>query len=459
MRILMIGSGYVGLVSAACFAEMGNQVICLDIDEQKIAALSQGKVPFYEPGLEELVKKNIREKRLIFTSSYEYGVRESTVIFLALPTPSREDGSANISFLLQAAKEISKYMDTYRLIVNKSTAPIGTVHKIKETIHNSLQEQIKICDFDVASNPEFLKEGAAVQDCLKPDRIILGVENETAAQMLRKIYSGFMMSKERILEMDVRSAELTKYAANAMLASRISFMNEIASLCEYFDLDIHQIRKGIGSDSRIGHQFLYAGAGFGGSCFPKDLRALIQMAGSSQIDTPLLQAVYEVNRRQKMLLGKKITQYFSPKKGLDGKTIAIWGLSFKPNTDDIREAPSLTLLEMLQQTGAKLHLYDPIAMDNVKKIFPPSDKIIYCESESMAAKNADAVCLVTEWKQFRFIDLKEILASMKGRAFFDGRNQYSPEEMQSIGFEYIGIGIPKPNTALLEELLKEHAYR
>ncbi len=458
-RILIIGSGYVGLVSGACFAEMGNKVICLDIDEEKIASLASGKIPFYEPGLEELVHKNIREKRLSFTTSYAEGISRSNVIFIALPTPSNPDGSADISYLLSAGQEIAKHLSEYCLIVNKSTAPVGTVEKIKETIRETLRKLDKYCEFDVASNPEFLKEGGAIQDCLKPDRIIFGTERSKASKILRKIYSGFSLSKEKILEMDIRSAELTKYAANAMLACRISFMNEIAAICETYDVNIHNVRKGIGTDSRIGHQFLYAGGGFGGSCFPKDLRAIINMAENSTTKAPLLQAIYAVNQQQKTLMGEKILDYFSKHGGIQDKTLAIWGLAFKPNTDDIREAPSLVLIDMLVSRGANLRLYDPMAMANVQNYLAPSKQITFCENEREAAKNADGICLVTEWKQFRFVDMQEILTSMKGNGFFDARNQYCHHEMREIGFHYFGIGIPRSKTPLVETILQKYACR
>jgi len=435
MNILIVGTGYVGLVTGACLAEMGHRVICLDIDAAKIARLEKGEIPIYEPGLEELVKRNISAGRLFFSTNYETSVAESLVCFLAVPTPSGKDGACDLTYVLEAARLVGKAMTGYRVIVNKSTVPVGTTAKVRAAVDSPFP-------FDVVSNPEFLKEGSAVQDCMKPDRIILGVDSPKARDIMREIYSAFTVNHDRILIMDPASAEMTKYAANAMLASRISFMNELAGLCEKVGANIHDVRIGIGSDHRIGYHFLYAGIGYGGSCFPKDIRALQAIAHEASYKTPILTAIDQVNERQKQILVDKISSYFAPMGGARGKTIAIWGLSFKPDTDDIREAPSLRLIEELLSQGASLRLYDPVAIDNVRRHFPENSKLQWCSSEYEAAEGADAVALVTEWKQFRFVNLEEIVSRMQGRAFFDGRNQYKPAEMQAKGFHYFGIGIP-----------------
>jgi UDPglucose 6-dehydrogenase len=436
MNLLIIGTGYVGLVTGACLAEMGHHVICLDIDHEKIAALQKGVIPIYEPGLEELVKRNAIAQRLSFTTDYAFGVKHSQVCFIAVPTPSNDDGSCNTSFVLEAAKSIAREMTDYRVIVTKSTVPVGTAQGIRKTV-----EAITKAPFDVVSNPEFLKEGAAVSDCMKPDRIILGVETPEAAKLMKEIYSAFTLNHDRVLVMDTASAEMTKYVANAMLATRISFMNEIAGLCEKLGAHIHHVRAGIGSDHRIGYHFLYAGAGYGGSCFPKDIRALQAMARAADYDTPILTAIDTINERQKRLLAKKMHSYFAKTGGVANKTIAIWGLSFKPDTDDMREAPALKLIEELLSQGAKLRLYDPIAIPKAQKLINhPS--ITWCRDEYHAAEGSDGIALVTEWKQFRFVDFATLLKQMEGKAFFDGRNQYKKDEMTSKGFHYFGIGIP-----------------
>jgi UDPglucose 6-dehydrogenase len=416
---------------------MGHHVICLDIDAQKIADLEKGIIPIFEPGLEEIVRRNVEAKRLKFTTDYKMGVEESLVCFLAVPTPSDEDGSCDLQYVLSAAREIGRLMPGYRIIVNKSTVPVGSAAKVRQAVQES---QPKPIAFDVVSNPEFLKEGCAVSDCMKPDRIILGVDSPQAAEAMKEIYAAFTLNHDRILIMDIPSAEMTKYAANAMLAARISFMNEMAALCEKVGANINSVRIGIGSDHRIGYHFLYAGIGYGGSCFPKDIRALKAMAQDVGAETPILAAVDAVNERQKQLLVKKIDAYFQ--KDIAHKTIAIWGLAFKPDTDDIREAPSIKLIEELLARGARLRLYDPVAMKKARAHFEHHPQIEWCENEYDAALGADAIALVTEWKQFRFVDFEDILKKMQGKAFFDGRNQYKHHEMKAKGFHYFGIGLP-----------------
>lgn len=445
MRIVVVGSGYVGLVTGACFAEMGHHVTCLDIDAEKIKKLQDGIIPIYEPGLEEIVKRNTKAKRLEFTTNYAEAVKEALVCFLAVPTPHGEDDSCDLRYVLKAASQIAEVMNGYKVIVNKSTVPVRTAEKVKNTINETLEKRGISIAFDVVSNPEFLKEGDAINDFMKPDRIILGVENAQAEMIMRELYSPFNLNHDRILVMDLLSSEMTKYAANAMLATRISFVNELAGLCEIVGADITKIRKGIGLDKRIGTDFLYAGIGYGGSCFPKDIKALQKTGIEHDYHMPLVQAVNSVNERQKRILSKKIFDYFQNKGGIQGKTIAIWGLSFKPGTDDLREAPALLLIEELVKHAVTLRLFDPIAMDKAK-IHPDlvryTDQIIFCNDETEAALSADAIALVTEWKQFRFVDFAPILAKMKGNAFFDGRNQYHRDEMALKGFNYISIGQP-----------------
>lgn len=435
----MIGTGYVGLVTGTCFAEMGHHVICLDIDEKKIEGLKNGQIPIYEPGLEELVVRNMKAKRLFFTTSYEEGVTQSDILFIAVSTPPREDGSCNTSYIEKASRQIAKCMNGYKIIVNKSTAPVGTADFVRKII----LEERKDALFDVVSNPEFLKEGSAISDCMKPDRVIIGSDSSKALNIMKEVYAPFMINHECIICMDIPSAEMTKYAANAMLAARISFMNEIAEICTRVGANINEVRKGIGSDSRIGYSFLYAGVGYGGSCFPKDVRALTELAKKMGYQPELLEAVESVNNRQKKLLGEEICSYFAKKGGVQGKCIAIWGLSFKPDTDDIRDAPSLLLIERLLQEKMHLRLYDPVAMPNMQKLFGKHPNIVWCKDEFEAADGAHAIALITEWKQFRLLNFQPILQKMKGKAFFDGRNQYRPQEMINKGFDYFGIGIPK----------------
>lgn len=439
MEILIIGTGYVGLVTGTCFAEMGHNVICLDIDESKIANLKKGVVPFYEPGLEEMVHRNMKNKRLKFTSSYKEGVTKSKISFIAVSTPQAEDESAELTYVDQAANSIAEHLTDYHIIVNKSTVPVGTAYRTRDIIKKRLEELGKKVEIDVASNPEFLKEGSAVYDFMKPDRIVIGADKEEVAQTLSSLYSSFSVNHDKILTMDVLSAELTKYASNAMLASRISFMNEIANICEEVGADVNKVRKAVGADKRLGTHFLYPGVGYGGSCFPKDIKALRATAKKFGCHFDMLDAIEKVNQKQKQVIAQKVDKYF--KGELENKVIAIWGLSFKPDTDDMRQAPSLALIKVLYEQGVQLRLYDPVAMENAKLYVKGlEDQITWCASELEAAESADAIVLMTEWKQFRFINFEEVLAKMRGRAFFDGRNQYNPQEMAAGGFDYISIG-------------------
>lgn len=451
MKILVIGVGYVGLVTGTCFAEMGHTVTCLDYDKNKIQKLKKGIVPFYEPGLQELVNRNQEAKRLSFTTTYK-NLDSPSVCFIAVGTPSSKEGSADLSQVESAIHSLAHHLEDYTVIVNKSTVPVGTTRRMQQQIRTILAERDVEIFFDVVSSPEFLKEGSALEDCMKPDRIIIGSDSEKATSIMNRLYSSFTLNHDRIMVMSLESAELTKYASNAMLATRISFMNELAGFCEKVGADIHDIRLGMSADHRIGYHFLYAGAGYGGSCFPKDIRALKAMAENLKYTTPILQAVEEVNEKQKKHLSKKISEYFSKKGGVSGKTIAIWGLSFKPNTDDIREAPSMVLIESLLKKGAILRLYDPVAMENAKKLLKGKTGFRFCLNEYQASLNADAIVLMTEWKQFRFVNLNTVLTKMRGNAFFDGRNQYKPKEMTTKGFQYYGVGVPPIAADLLRNL-------
>ncbi len=441
-RILIVGSGYVGLVTGVCFAEVGHHVICLDIDQKKIDALQRGIVPFYEPLLSELMSKNQAAGRLKFTSDYALGVAHSQICFIAVPTPCNEDGSCNIGYVLSAAGSIAEVMQEPKLIVNKSTVPMGTAERVLLHMQERLRQRGAHLKVDVASNPEFLKEGAAINDCMHPDRVIIGASSERACTTLKEVYAPFGLKPNQILIMDPRSSEMSKYAANAMLAARISLMNEFALLAEKVGANIHSVRLSIGSDRRIGEHFLLAGIGYGGSCFPKDVSALIEMGKGQGEPMELLLAVERVNTRQKGVLFQKMQHHFEERGGLADKTIAIWGLSFKPETDDMREAPSLVLIRSLLQAGAHLRLYDPVAMDQAQACLPRGTNITWCQNPYDAAKGAHAAALVTEWKEFQSLDLDHIAKLLVEPTLFDGRNLFVQTELLKRGFTYYGIGVP-----------------
>jgi UDPglucose 6-dehydrogenase len=431
MKISVIGTGYVGLVVGTCFAETGNNVICVDKDKNKLDTLRSGKSPIYEEGLEELIKRNIDKERLSFVSDLKTAVEKTNVIFLALPTPPKEDGSADLEHVLGVAREIGKVMNGYKVIVNKSTVPVGTTAKVRTAISEYSKHE-----FDVVSNPEFLKEGAAVMDFLKPDRIVVGTSSQRAIKIMEDLYSPFIRTGNPFIVMDERSSELTKYAANSMLATKISFMNEIANLCEQVGADVEMVRKGVGSDPRVGPQFLFAGVGYGGSCFPKDVSALVKTSEQYKYDFNILNAVMHVNKNQCILFTKKILSYF--KNDIKKKQIAIWGLSFKPNTHDMREAPSVTIIKELLKHGAVVHVYDPVAMKEAEQYL--GNSVRYCETDYETLKNADALVVVTEWHEFRRPDFSKMKKLMQKHVIFDGRNIYDPKVMKEQGFEYFGIG-------------------
>ena len=457
MRILIIGIGYVGLVTGTCFAEMGYQVLCLDTNQEKIKNLQQGLIPIYEPGLEEMVKRNIKEKRLSFTTDYTSAIANSQICFIAVDTPVTSTGAADISHVEQVALNLAQIMQDYLVIIIKSTVPIGTGSKISHLISHVLNEREVDIPFDVVSNPEFLKEGNAIQDFMKPDRVVIGVDNPEVISLMKDLYSPFMLNHERLLVMDVVSAELCKYAANAMLATRISFMNEMSNLCELLGARVDWVRKAMGADPRIGKDFLYPGVGYGGSCLPKDIKALIAQAKKLNYSFSILESVDAVNQKQKEMMGQKIASYFMDKGGLKNKVIGIFGLAFKPGTDDMREASSLVLIQNLLQHGALLKLFDPIAFKKAQSILGDSPLIQWCQSEQEAATEADALVLMTEWRQFRLMDFTALLACMKGTAFFDGRNQYQPEEMARRGFDYISMGRPTAYTLSYEQTTSSYA--
>jgi len=438
MNVTIIGSGYVGLVTGACLADMGNQVLCLDVDAAKIASLNAGRVPIFEPGLEAIVRRNRAAGRLEFSTDVAASVAHGELQFVAVGTPPHEDGSADLRHVLDAARAIGRAMKGYRVIVNKSTVPVGTADQVRAVVTQALAERGRDLPFSVVSNPEFLKEGAAVEDFMRPDRIIIGSDDARATQLLRQLYAPFQRNHERVMLMNVRSAELTKYAANAMLATRISLMNELARLAERIGADIEDVRRGIGSDPRIGFQFLYAGAGFGGSCFPKDIRALQHTGESAGVPLQVLGAVERVNEIQKRLLGEKILARLGA--DLRGRTIAVWGLAFKPNTDDMREAPSRALIDALVGAGARVRAYDPVAHDAAVKIYAAVPQVEIVESAPAASEGADALAIVTEWQEFRAPDFAALAARMKSALIFDGRNLYDPAVLRAHGFEYFPIG-------------------
>lgn len=437
MKIVVVGTGYVGLVTGACLAEVGTDVICVDVNEKKIENLRNGILPIYEPGLDEIVERNAKKGRLHFSSSLSESIIGAQVAFIAVGTPPGEDGSADLQYVLKVANDIGQYMNGYLVVVTKSTVPVGTASKVKEAIANALKQRNATHEFDVASNPEFLKEGAAIDDFLKPDRIVIGIESARAEAQLNQLYEPFVLNGHPILFMDIPSAEMTKYAANAMLATKISFMNDIANLCELVGANVNAVRRGIGSDPRIGNKFIYPGIGYGGSCFPKDVKALVKTAEENNYHLRILKAVDNVNDDQKKVLFKKINTHFDG--SLNGKTFGVWGLSFKPKTDDMREAPSLVLIEALLEAGAKVQVYDPVAMTETKHLL--GDKVSYANDIVHASENADAIVLVTEWPEFRLPDWDLILSKMNGHVIFDGRNIYNPADMVHKGFKYYGIGI------------------
>ena len=444
MKITVFGSGYVGLVTGACLADVGNDVLCIDIDESKINTLKQGGIPIYEPGLESIVKTNAAAGRLKFSTDVTEGVEHGLFQFIAVGTSPDEDGSADLQYVLAVAESIGQHMQDYKIIVDKSTVPVGTADKVHAKVLEAQEKLKKNIEFDVVSNPEFLKEGAAIEDFMKPDRIVIGTDNPRTTELLRALYAPFNRNHDRLVVMDIRSAELTKYAANAMLATKISFMNELANMAEKLGADIEKVRLGIGSDPRIGYHFIYPGCGYGGSCFPKDVQALERTAGEIGYEAQLLRAVEDVNNRQKQRMFAKIQDHFG--NDLAGKTIALWGLSFKPNTDDMRAAPSRTLMEALWEKGASVQAYDPEAMEEAMRIYGQRDDLTLCDNSEAALENADALVVATEWKVFRSPDFDYIKQKLNTPTIFDGRNIYDPETMARLGINYyaIGRGITKP---------------
>jgi UDPglucose 6-dehydrogenase len=438
MKVTVFGSGYVGLVTGACLAEVGNEVVSVDIDPHKIERLNRGEVPIHEPGLDGLIQRNMAAGRLKFTTDIDLGVDHGLFQFIAVGTPPDEDGSADLQYVLAVARSIGERLESYRVVVNKSTVPVGTADKVREAIATVLADRRTTIEFDVVSNPEFLKEGAAIDDFMKPDRIIVGTDNPRTTELLRALYAPFNRSHDRLVCMDIRSAELTKYAANAMLATKISFMNEMANLAERLGADIEKVRLGIGADPRIGYHFIYPGCGYGGSCFPKDVKALERIARDVDYPAQLLQAVEAVNERQKRRLYDKIKTYFQGE--LAGKTFALWGLAFKPNTDDLREASSRAVAEALWADGARLRAHDPVALDEARRLFGERPDLTLCDSPEAALEGADGLILVTEWNVFRSPDFEHIKATLSHPVIFDGRNLYDPARLKAMGFDYFGIG-------------------
>jgi len=436
MNIAVVGTGYVGLVTGTCFAETGVNVVCVDIDKKKVERLRNGEVPIYEPGLDDLLERNLDKGRISFTTSLEKGIKEADAVFIAVGTPPDEDGSADLKYVLGVAREIGQHMEGYKVIITKSTVPVGTSYKVKAEVEEELQKRGVRIPFDVASNPEFLKEGSAVEDFLKPDRIVVGIESKRAEKVMRRLYKPYLMNGHPLLFMDIFSSEMTKYAANSMLATKISFMNDIAHLCELVGANVDLVRKGIGSDSRIGNRFIYPGTGYGGSCFPKDVQALVRTADEYGHSLEVLKAVEAVNYRQKTTLVDKIKKHFG--ENLKGKQFGMWGLAFKPKTDDMREAPSLVIIEQLKALGANIKAYDPVAMHEAERIL--GDGIEYAKDEYDVCIDADALILVTEWSEFRMPNFRILEKLMNEKTIFDGRNVYDPEEMLEQGFNYYSIG-------------------
>ena len=440
MKITVVGIGYVGLVTSACLADYGNDVFCVDVDEEKISSLGAGRMPIYEPGLEYLVSYNMEAGRLTFTTDLKKMLAQSELCFIAVGTPMEDDGSVDLGYVMDVARDIGRYMDHHMYVINKSTLPVGTAIKVRDLIQEQLDLRGADITFDVISNPEFLKEGDAVADCSRPDRIIIGTDSDKAAEVMRQLYIPFVKNTENIIFMDVASAEMTKYAANAMLATKISFMNEISNICELVGADINKVRIGIGSDRRIGYQFIYAGCGYGGSCFPKDIRALMKTAEEKGCDCRILKSVERVNDAQKSVLTQKIVKRFG--EDLSGRCFAVWGLSFKPGTDDMRMAPAITTINEITERGGRIKAYDPKAMNMAKYNFlKDNDAVEYCESKYSALTDSDAMILVTEWKEFRNPDFDEIRRRLKTPIIFDGRNQYDSDNMELMGFEYYQIGV------------------
>ena len=438
MRVTVFGSGYVGLVTGACLADAGNHVVCVDVDADKIARLRQGQIPIHEPGLDDIVMRNAAKGRLQFTTDAAEGVRHGVFQMIAVGTPPDEDGSADLRYVLAVAESIGQHMDEYRIVVTKSTVPVGTADKVRAKVAATLAARGAALEFDVVSNPEFLKEGAAIADFMKPDRVVVGTDNPRTAELLKTLYDPFTRNRERMIVMDVRSSELTKYAANAMLATKISFMNELANLAERMGADIEKVRLGIGSDPRIGYAFIYPGAGYGGSCFPKDVQALERSAREHGYEASVLKAVEQTNYRQKEVLFRKIAAHFGS--NLTGKSVALWGLAFKPNTDDMREAPSRTLMEALWAAGASVRAYDPVAMPETRRIYGDRDDLCLCQSGDETLEGADCLAICTEWQEFRSPDFDMIRKKLKDPVIFDGRNLYDPDFVSGQGFRYYAIG-------------------
>jgi len=438
MKLVIIGAGYVGLVTGTCFAEMGNDVTCVDIDQDKIQNLKQGIIPIYEPGLEDMVKRNFEKGNLHFSTSLKEGMQDAEIAFIAVGTPMGDDGSADLQYVLAVAKQLGQNMDKPMVVADKSTVPVGTADKVKATIQAELEKRGLNLDFHVVSNPEFLKEGAAVEDFMKPDRVVIGADDEGALEKMRQLYASFFRTHDRFIAMDIRSAEMTKYAANAMLATKISFMNEIANICERVGADVNHVRIGIGSDRRIGYSFIYPGCGYGGSCFPKDVRALRRLASQVDCKSELIDSVENVNDRQKMVIADKVIKRFG--EDLSEMTFGVWGLAFKPGTDDMREAPAIYVIKELVKHGAKIQAYDPKAIEEAKTHYLNDVEVTYCNSKYEATQNSDALILLTEWKEFRSPDFEELKSQLKQAVIFDGRNQYNAFNLKAKGFEYFQIG-------------------